>query len=127
MRLKNPIKKCEHCGYKSTRAFNVFRHNKRIHGEAKKILECCGLLHYSKGDYYCHVEEVHPHTRNGTISKKKYKINRNMLRKMKKKAMKKKKKKKEEIIFLWDKNISWPTGKQIAEYLRNIKFHKFYD
>ncbi|XP_043466756.1 uncharacterized protein LOC122501400 [Leptopilina heterotoma] len=124
MTFKNPIKKCEYCGYKSTRAFNVFRHKKRIHGKAKKKIICCGRIYRTKGDYYCHVEEIHPHTRNGSISKKKYKITKKMLLKKTKRTSKKIKKNAEEILFLFDKNISWPTGKEIADYLRNIKFHK---
>lgn len=47
-----------------------------------------------------------------------------MLLKKTKKTSKKIKKNTEEILFLFDKNISWPTGKEIADYLRNIKFHK---
>lgn len=81
------------------------------------------MLYNSKGDFYSHVEEMHPHTRKGSISKKKYKITKTALRKKKIN----KKKSTDDIIFLWDQNISWPTGKQIADYLRNIKFHKFYD
>ncbi|KZC10820.1 PREDICTED: uncharacterized protein LOC107188912 [Dufourea novaeangliae] len=68
---------CSNCQYESPRRFNVIRHRERIHVK-KRVHNCCGIIFYTKGDYYLHCEQRHPETRsNAVLSKTKYKITSN--------------------------------------------------